>query len=880
MQSTVKKYVLSNGLTVLIKHSSLLPKVSVQLWYNVGSKDEKTGEKGIAHLIEHMIFKGTKKFSECDISMITQKLSGYTNAFTSYDYTGYLFDFPSQQWQESLTMLADCMHNATFKQGHLNSELKAVIQELKMYKDNYTSSLVEELVGTMFPDHPYHHPIIGYKQDLWNLERDSLVNFYKKHYIPNNATLVLVGDLDEDTALEQVKDKFGKLVPNYDYKKEVFYHGKDLQRKSVTLYRDVKVPTYMLAWEIPGAIARETYAVDAASWIIALGKGSRLYKKLVHDKQLITDLDIFSYDLFDAGILFIYVQPKEGVDVSHIADLIQAELTDIAKNGVTDAELTRAIKQVESEHISLLESFSKQAYALGKYYLATGDENYLYTMTDEPKEALAKDIQVLVRDYLRPSLRYEGAIVPLAEDEKEQWLAIQELSDEEDARILEGKTREEAVEEPCYVKDIEVHPPKPFAYPKATTIELANGLKVLYYQNDEIPKVDIAIDFMADQQYDPSGKEGLSAMVAALLLEGTTTYPGTSFADTVESLGMSIESTPGYLQVSCLSEDLPKALVFLSEMLTKASLTKESLEKIRHQMLAGLEEFWDTPMQIAGQVTREALYKNHPYAKLPGGTKEGVKAITLEDVQAFYKKYISPKGARLAIVGDIGSYTIKDSLDKALKTWQGEPVKELSYPEIEKVHWHEVDYPMLRDQTVLSYGALSVARDNPDFDKLLLFDQIFTGGVLGGMASRLFDLREATGLFYTIGGSLLSRVDTEPGLIIIRTIVSNDRLKEAEVAIERVINTAILEVSDEEFETAQQAIINSLVNTFSTNQHTAATLLQVDKYGLPQDYFDKRAAQLAQISKQEMQDVVKNYLTTDRFVLVRVGRSTPEKRKQ
>ena len=140
------------------------------------------------------------------------------------------------------------------------------------------------------------------------------------------------------------------------------------------------------------------------------------------------------------------------------------------------------------------------------------------------------------------------------------------------------------------------------------------------------------------------------------------------------------------------------------------------------------------------------------------------------------------------------------------------------------------------------------------------------------MASRLFDLREATGLFYTIGGSLLSQVDTEPGLIVVKTIVSNDRMKEAEVAIEGVINNAINEVSDEEFTDAQQAIINSLVNAFSSNQHTAGTLLQIDKYDLADDYFDKRATQLAAVSKQNMQEVVKNYLDTNKFVLVRVGR--------
>src|SRR3990172_3903000 len=151
----VQKKVLSNGMTVLVRPLHMIPKVSLQLWYNVGSKDEKSGEKGIAHLIEHMIFKGTKKLSESDINVVSHMLSGSINAFTSWDYTGYLFNFPTQNWKETLPIMADCMLNCAFKDDHLNSEMKAVIQELKMYRDNYQMSLLEEIMGSIFVDHPY-----------------------------------------------------------------------------------------------------------------------------------------------------------------------------------------------------------------------------------------------------------------------------------------------------------------------------------------------------------------------------------------------------------------------------------------------------------------------------------------------------------------------------------------------------------------------------------------------------------------------------------------------------------------------------------------------------------------------------------------------------
>lgn len=488
MQRPVIKTVLSNGLTILVKPSHSIPKVSMQLWYNVGSKDERSGEKGIAHLIEHMIFKGTKKLSECDINLITHKLSGYTNAFTSYDYTGYLFDFPSQQWEEGLPILADCMRNCTFKEDHLHSELKAVIQELKMYRDDYRTSLVEALLSSMFADHPYHHPIIGYKHDLWSLQREALVRFYQRNYIPNNATLVLVGDVDTDKAIARVEKEFGSIEPNFDYAKEIFYHGSDLKTYDVKLYRDVSIPFHILAWVVPGAREKKDYLIEITSWIIGSGKGSRLYRKIVDELQLATDLETFNYDLFEYGVFFIYFQPKEIKDTENIIEIIQKELGKLAETAVSEKEMMRAIKQSEAEHLSLLESNQKQAYEIGKYYVATGDEQYVYTFTDYPREHLAQEVKDFISVWLRPSLMHMGSILPLAKEDRAEWLKLQELSDQEDALVLSRRTREEEVEAPRCVTGIVAQPPKPFTFARAEVFYLDNGLKVLMHNNPTLPK--------------------------------------------------------------------------------------------------------------------------------------------------------------------------------------------------------------------------------------------------------------------------------------------------------------------------------------------------------------------------------------------------------
>ena len=212
--SAVQRLELANGMTILVQEVRTVPKVSVQIWYDVGSKDELSGEKGIAHLIEHMIFKGTNTLlSESDINAIAQKLSAHTNAFTSYDYTGYMFTLPSNQWYEILPIMKDFMLNAAFDDEMLSSEMKAVIQEMKLGKDSYHRTVLESLLSMIFADHPYHYPIIGYKHDLWTVRGPDLKDFYERHYAPNNATLIVVGDVSAADVFARAKDFFGKMAP-------------------------------------------------------------------------------------------------------------------------------------------------------------------------------------------------------------------------------------------------------------------------------------------------------------------------------------------------------------------------------------------------------------------------------------------------------------------------------------------------------------------------------------------------------------------------------------------------------------------------------------------------------------------------------------------
>lgn len=874
--SSITKYTLANGMTVLVYPHHSIPKVSVQLWYHVGSKDEKTSEKGIAHLIEHMIFKGTEILSESDINDLTHKLSGACNAFTSYDYTGYLFDMPSQNWKETVPVIADCMVNCRFDEQHLSSEMKAVIQELKMGRDNHVSDLIKTMIGQIFPDHPYHYPIIGFKQDLWSVHAEDLRAFYKKHYIPNNATLVVVGDVSAEEVHALANQYFGSIPANPDYKKEQFFHEPTIGGTAVTQYQEVAQPSLILGWQLPGIKDKRDDTIELLNSILGDGKASRLYRDLVDIKGIASSVESFVWNLFDYGMLFIYIQPNDAANMQAIIAHVENEILMLAHDGVTAEEVERALSIAKMDHYTKQENRQDLAYDIGHYFLATGDADYIFSLYTQDTAWYQRDIQDLCKTFIRPALTHKGYLLPVPEEEKAALARLQEESDAQDFAILAARIRTTPVEPASYAHAIQAHAPAPFNYPKATQFASSHGMKVLSHHTDETKKIAIRIDFKAKHYYDPEGKEGLISFMAALLSEGTEQYNATQFAQEIEQYGMHLASYAGGIVITLLRDDFEKGLSLLAQMLKKARFEPKEIEKVRKQITSDIKNYWDDPRQFCGQLVKSKIYHGHPYSKSSMGTLESLASITRDDIVSAYHTYISPDGATMTIVGNLEGYDIKKLIDRHLESWQSQPIAALIFPTLEPIAQAQVVHPINRDQVVLCMAGRSINRLHPDYDKLLLFDQIFGGGVLGSLASRLFQLREATGLFYTINGTLISQANEEPGMVIIKTIVSRDRLEEAEIAIKNTLATVIASITEAELQQAKDALINTIVGNFESVEQTAQAFLFINRYGFSPNYFDNRAQQLESITLQQVQEAAQKILVCDGLITFKIGRVTAQ----
>lgn len=868
-QKRVFRYTLDNGLTVLVCPKQLAPKVSLQLWYNVGSKHEATGEKGMAHFIEHMIFKGTKKLlSESDINLITQKLSGYANAFTSFDYTGYLFDIPIANWDKVLPVFADCMTNCSFEQDHMNSEVKAVIQELKMYRDDFTWTLADGLITAIFDSHPYHHPIIGYKQDLWSLHRDTLIKFYKKYYVPQNAALVLVGDLDPESAFEKVKEVFGSIPRGSEIEQQQFYINQEVQAKTVTLYRPVEQPMCMLAFTIPGTGAKIDFVYDVIGYILTNGKASRLQKILVDEKELANSISSMSYDLFDQQVFFIEFKPKKESDIAQIKAIILEQINDIVQNGISEVEFRRALKIAQVEYQQMLESAQKQAYSIGKSFIATGDEEYPFTYCDYDSKQLYEDVVATLKHYFRETVCHTGSVLNVPPSDIPYLNQLQKESDELDTKILFGKERTTSVVPGRYVHDMHVNllEKKPFAQPRK--LEMSNGLTVLLHHSDVVDTVELILNFKANYLYDPKEHLGIGYVVAKMILEGTSKYPRGEFMDLVESYGISLTATPGQIDMSMLKDDVVRGLGFVADVVQHAAFDARDVDRIKDIAQSKLKQFWDTPKNFAAQMAVQQIYKDHPYAHLVLGTDATLKVLDRQICFDYYKKIITPQNAVLSIVGNYDPATIEATIQKQLGSWTGDQIADIVYPVLSPVKSEIINVTKNRDQVVLAFVGLSVARLDPMYDHLLVFDQILSGG----MSSRLFELREQSGLFYTIGGSLVQGSGRQPGMVSFQTIVSNDRLQEAQEAIINCFDTSIDSVTDDEFDQAKEVVINTYPTLYESNEAIASTFLFLQKYSLPFTYFQDRIDIIRAMKKEAMLESVKKILDSKKLIIVRVGR--------
>lgn len=411
MSLDVAEYHLDNGMQVLVLEDHASPVVSVQVWVRVGSRNEKPDYTGISHLIEHMIFKGTKKVGPEQYSRIVQKYGGTENAFTSMDMTVYHSVLPSSQFELILELEADRMANALFDPEQYLSERAVVMEERRLGENSPFSNLIEDLRAVAFKAHPYRAPVIGWMSDLEQLDRQRAFEYYRTYYVPNNATLVIVGDVKKDNALSLAKKYFGAIPRGADppilIPKEPAQRGE----KRVTVYKDVKIPLMAIAYHVPRFNSEDTFALDVITSILSDGESSRLYRKMVYEQQMVTSVGGDVDSTSDDGLFSFYAVMQKGRAPAEAEKAILEELERLKNEPVLDKELKKAVNGALSDFISRQQSVQGQAMLLGRFNLLSGYK-LLGEYVDRLNAVTKEDIMKVARKYFTQKNRTVAYLIP------------------------------------------------------------------------------------------------------------------------------------------------------------------------------------------------------------------------------------------------------------------------------------------------------------------------------------------------------------------------------------------------------------------------------------------------------------------------------------
>ncbi len=402
----VTKFTLKNGLTVLLLEDHTVPMISYHTWYKVGSRDESEGVTGAAHMLEHMMFKGAKKYSGKQLDHLFHENGITNNAFTSNDYTGFYENIPSSKLELVMDIEVDRMKDLALQAEDLLSEKEVVAEERRWRIDNNPMGFLREsLMATVFKSHPYGWPVIGFMKDINAYDIEKLRYFYNTYYVPNNAVLVIVGDFDTKKTKKMVEKYYGTLtfkeVPHKNIKPEPV---QTVQRNTV-IRKDVQNTSFAIAFQSPKIGEADMYALDLAASILGDGSSSRIYKRLVYERQLATSAYAYNYSLQDGGIFSVGVNVIPGQTKDQALEISYNEIWKLRNKKVTDQELEKAKTQVIKNIVDGLRTIDGKARSLATNEIVTGSYQAIFTDLEKYQQVTADDILRVANKYLQQTQR-------------------------------------------------------------------------------------------------------------------------------------------------------------------------------------------------------------------------------------------------------------------------------------------------------------------------------------------------------------------------------------------------------------------------------------------------------------------------------------------
>ncbi len=854
------RFVLPNGLTVVLQESHASKVVAFQAWVGVGSADEPPELAGIAHVFEHMLFKGTAKRGVGQIAQEVEGAGGEINAWTSFDQTVYHLVLASRFFDTGLDILADALFNSSFDPGELERELKVVLEEVKQGEDNPSRVATQTLFATAYAKHPYRRPVIGYTRTVKSFTRDRLLDFFHRYYVASNMTLVVVGDFDPKKAQQKITAAFSSAPKKPRAERAgVGEPPQKAPRVKITA-GEVREAHLTIAFHIPGIHHEDTGALDVASIILGQGDSSRLTVGVKRQQQIVTDAYAYSYTPRDPGLMVAGATLPQ----DHIEAAVQAICEEVFRlrfDPITGEELRKAQAIIESDAIFQKETVQGQARKLGFFETVAGGLDYEDDYNRQVRAATAESLREAVRRYL------------LVENASITLLVPREMTDQIDAleKRLADRLRESFAR-------AEERWGKPAAVAAASSdgevvrAKLPSGAHIIVKRDPSVSLVAMRAVWMGGLRYEDEKTNGVNNLLAALVTRGTRTLSGDEIAREVEGMAGALGGFSGRnsfgIRAELLARHWERGLEILADCILNPAFSDEELEKERRQVLEEIRSQQDNVSAEAFRLFSQTLFKKHPYRLDVLGTNESITGLTRRRALDYYRRHVSPEQMTLAIVGDVDPQEV---VKKARQLFaEGDAKKRNAAPppppaDAAPDEPQQVFRFQNKQQAHVVYGFPGTTVDDPDRFALEVL-----ATVLSGQGGRLFvELRDKRGLAYRVSAFSVEGVD--PGYVAVYIATSPENLGVAVSGIEDELRRIADQlIPKAELERAKRYLVGAHEISLQRRSSLASTLAFHECYGLGWDEYRRYAPSVLAVSAEDVQRVARRFLDPRRAIIATI----------
>lgn len=828
--SAARVFTYDNGLTLVVEEDRSAPVASVQAWCGTGSIHEGAWMgAGLSHILEHMLFKGTEARPPGEIARQVQDRGGYINAYTSFDRTVYWIDVPSDGALEAVGILADVMQNATLPEEEYAKEQEVIRREFAMGFDDPGRQASQLMFATVFNKSPFRHPVIGYL-DIYNaLSRRDVVDYYKRRYVPNNITFVVVGDVDAEAVHKELGELFAGAPRVALEPVPVATEPPQLGRREMHREFPTELSRLTMAWRIPGLTHPDTPALEVLGEILGGGRSSRLNREIRERKQIAHAASAGMFSLQDEGVFVMQAVTDPGRRDEAEAESL-AILDSVRREGVGEAELQRARRSILAGQFHSMTTARGKASDLGSNWMLTRNLDFSRDYLDAVSRVSSDDIRRVAARYLTDgsinvtSLNPPGATGGLVGEE----------SGAADGEVLK--------------------------------FTLSNGLRLLVREDPRLPLVSMTAVFRGGLLAEDRESNGITRLYSRMLPKGTEERSAEEIADLIEGVGGSISSDSGNnsysVSVDVMSQDLSTGVDVLADVLLRPVFPEREVALEKNTQLAGIKADEEQITSVARNLVRENLFGSHPYGLRNLGTAEAVESITRERLMDFHRRFTVARNGVVSVFGDVKADKVVELFEKAFASMSA---GELAFRDVEHPAPADGVLPAMahmdKKQAVLMIGYQGAAVDHPDRVALELI-----GEASSDLGSRFFNkIREEMGLAYFVGAAQFSGL--APGAFLF--YLGTDPLKVDEVT--EAMRAEIASLASEgleaaEFERAKAKLLGAEAIRNQSNQAFGAACAVDELMGLGHDAHMRRREEISKITLDDIKRVADRYFASQEAV--------------